>query len=105
MGSASVLNDDAREALRGFKQRVPEKAQAGKELDVTAYPLDGILTGNEAKLVAFVRSFGCPSPYSQIADGHEVRADQVSKVVFRLERLAGSDKDDEVADVDVVAVI
>lgn len=93
-----VLEDDVRESLRGFKQKVPEKASKEKNLDVTAYPLEGKLSGEEGKLVALVRSIGCASPYSQIADGHDVRGEQVSRVVFRLEKQADVEQQEESVD-------
>lgn len=94
-----VLQDDVRESLRGFKQKVPEKASKGKPFDVTAYPLEGKLVGEEGKLVALVRGVGCASPYSQIADGHDVRAElQVARVVFRLEKQPDVEQPEVIAD-------
>jgi hypothetical protein len=92
-----LLGDDARETLRGVKQKVPEKAQNGKALDVTCYPFSDAWKGAESKVVALVRGVGCPSPYSQIADGHAVKGDQDAKVVFRLEAASVPEEHDEEA--------
>lgn len=89
-----VLGDDAREAIRGHKQRVPEKAaKPGKQLDVSAYPMVGKWQGNEAKAIALVRGVNCASPYAQLSDGHDVRGDQDACFVFRLEKASGTELD------------
>ncbi|RWZ83174.1 MAG: hypothetical protein EO766_17855 [Hydrotalea sp. AMD] len=70
-----ILKDDVRNALRGYKQKVPQPKKPGDKVDVTAYPLEVIWTGVDQKLVAMTRA-GSGSIYSQIADGHTVNGTQ-----------------------------
>lgn len=81
-----ILDVDVLDAIRGFKRIRPEKAAQGKELDVTAYPLDGKLKGQEAKLIAVVRGVDAASPYARITNGSKVNSDRhVAKLVFLLD--------------------
>lgn len=98
-----VLADDARDVLRGFQQRVPEKAQKGKELDITAYPFEEKWAGNEGKFVAVVRNSNCSSPYCRVADGQEFRTELQARVVFRLESAAAMEDSEACADNGILA--
>lgn len=93
-----ILGDDARAMLRGFHQKLSEKAQ-----DVTMYPFDGKWTDNDGKFVAVVRGVACPSPYAQVAGGQNFRRDLQARVVFRLEK--PTVPDDDGVDADAVAAV
>jgi len=84
-----VLGDEARAVLRGFSQKLSEKAQ-----DVTMYPFDGKWTNNDGKFVGVVRGVDCQSPYAQVADGQDFRNELQARVIFRLEKQATSNDED-----------
>lgn len=90
----------ASHAMRGKPAlaSLPEKAQKGKELDITAYPFEEKWGGNEGKFVAVVRNSNCSSPYCRVADGQEFRTELPARVVFRLESAATMEDSEACAD-------
>lgn len=78
-----VLGEDVPEVIRGYKQKVPEKAPPDVELDVTAYPFAKKWNG-QGKAVALVPERSA-SPYSNIADGQNVGKDKPALIVFIFE--------------------